>query len=247
MDDPTGCGSERRFAVRYNATGYVILHIPFETTIHARKEVLAVDAELKLSERIKGDSTHPPLVGELMEMADVEDGTDLTGLVRSALPSAEVVVEHFEPGDPQDCDCAQCKRAEEAAFEEAKKASEPSIQTCTRCNLVQPYAHTLCTDCWWREVIQNAVDAVQPYANTLCTDCAHNLCDPEGCECEACKIEKAEEVATGQSWEPECDHKPDYASVRSCSSKDLGCEVQCSLCNRWGAFCVDDKSVGWGD
>ena len=118
---------------------------------------------------------------------------------------------------------ARLVTAEEAAFEEAKKASEPSIQTCTRCNLVQPYAHT------------------------LCTDCAYNLCDPEGCECEACKIEKAEEVATGQSWEPECDHKPDYASVRSCSSKDLGCEVQCSLCNRWGAFCVDDKSVGWGD
>ena len=153
--------------MRYNASGYVILHIPFETTIHARKEVLAIDAEVKLRERLKGEGTHPPCVGELMEMADTEPVTSLTDVVRSALPSAEVVVEHFEPGDPQDCDCAQCKRAEE--------------------------------------------------------------------------------VATGQSWEPECDHKPDYASVRSCSSKDLGCEVQCSLCNRWGAFCVDDKSVGWGD
>lgn len=72
-------------------------------------------------------------------------------------------------------------KAEEAAFEEAKVTSEPSIQTCACCNLVQPYT------------------------NTLCTDCGHDLCDPEGCECEACKIEHAEDVATGQSWEPETD------------------------------------------
>jgi hypothetical protein len=64
---------------------------------------------------------------------------------------------------------------QEQAFEEAKKSSEPSIQTCACCNLAQPYT------------------------NTLCSDCGHDLCDPEGCECEACKIEKAEGVATGQT------------------------------------------------
>lgn len=57
--------------------------------------------------------------------------------------------------------------------------------------------------------------------------------DPAECDCSVC-------------CRP-CRHEPDYSTVRSCSSKDLGCEVQCALCKQWGAFCVDEKSVGWAD
>jgi len=63
------------------------------------------------------------------------------------------------------------------------------------------------------------------------------LGDPADCDCSTCRrLEKSR-----------CRHEPDYATVRSCSSTDLGCEVQCALCKQWGAFCVDEKSVGWAD
>jgi len=224
--------------VRYNASGLLILRVPFATTIHGREGLSEHELRLRVAQSVKGYKS----AATLMEIVETDDVPDWPTALHTALARMTVDVGMVHPGDPPDCDCGACERDER----ENSLACPECAKGRVRLLVSGDYACSKCGHLWLDkdrlERVNTGEDCPKEDTNT-CPDCGSTdtTCPDEtpfGRECRKCQC-----TWTVFGNPNKCKHDLDYSTIRPCSKREFLVEVQCRSCKRWGAVAVDHGSV----